>query len=128
MGGPGYVPYRDDLPPHAPMPGAPPYPEAPELPPPPIGRRPAGTRFRAALGAAAVWAAVNLVLVLVVAGAPGSARVFGAFLGGLIVPTLLAALAVWLIARRRDWGFGPLVLVAAPIFWVLRALLNLPLG
>jgi hypothetical protein len=39
----------------------------------------------------------------------------------LLVPTLLAALAVWLIARRRAWPFWLLVLAAAPFFWALRA-------
>jgi hypothetical protein len=100
------------------MPGAPPYPETPERTPPPVGRPARRTRFGAALGAAAIWAAVNLVLVVAVGGAPPSAR----FVGALIVPTLLAALAIWAIARRRTWSFWLLVLVAAPIFWVLRAL------
>jgi hypothetical protein len=126
MGAPGYTPYADGLPPHAPMPGAPPYPQAPEQSPPPIGQPPPGTRFRAALGAAAAWAAVNLVLVLLVLGPPGNARVLGAFLGALVVTTVLAALIVWLIARRRGWPFWLLALLAAPVFWVLRALANLP--
>jgi hypothetical protein len=113
----------DGLPPHAPMPGAPPYPSAREHDPPPVGRPPRRTRFAVVLGAAAVWAVVNVVLVLVVAGAPASARSFGAFIGALAVPTLLAALAVWAIARRRGWPFWLLVLAAAPVFWALRAAL-----
>jgi hypothetical protein len=117
------MPGADDLPPHAPMPGAPPYPEAPEHGPPPVGRPARRTRFMAALGAAAVWAAVNLVLVLVVAGAPDGAAVLGGLLGALLVPTLLAALVVWAIARRRAWTFWLLVLMAAPLYWVLRAVL-----
>ncbi|WP_346278257.1 hypothetical protein [Pseudonocardia sp.] len=121
MGAPGYSPYRDDLPAHAPMPGAPPYPSAEEHPPPPIGRPAARTGFRAALGAAAVWAGVNLALVLIVTGAPPSTTDVARFLGALLVPTLLAALAVWLIARGRAWPFWLLVLAAAPFFWVLRA-------
>jgi hypothetical protein len=121
LGAPGYSPYRDDLPAHAPMPGAPPYPPAEEHPLPPIGRPSARTGFGAALGAAAVWAGVNLVLVLVVTGAPPSTTDVARFLAALLVPTLLAALAVWLIARRRVWPFWLLVLAAAPFFWVLRA-------
>jgi hypothetical protein len=99
------------------MPGAPPYPETPEHDPAPVGRPARRTRFVAALGATAIWAVVNLVLVVAVAGAPPGAR----FIGALIVPTLLAALAVWAITRRRAWAFWLLVLLAAPIFWVLRA-------
>lgn len=127
MGAPGYLPGTDDLPPHSPMPGAPPYPPAAEPAPPPVGRRPR-TRFRAALGATAVWAAVNLVLVLLVVGPPGSARALGALAGALLVTTALAALVVWWVARRRGWSFWILVLVAAPVFWVLRAFTNLPFG
>jgi hypothetical protein len=124
MGAPGYTPYSDDLPPHAPMPGAPPYPATPEPAPAPVGRPRERTRFRAALGAAAVWALVNLVLVLVILGAPGSAQALGMFVGGLVVPTLLAALVVWAIARRRGWPFWLLVVVALPLFCVLRAVLS----
>jgi hypothetical protein len=123
MGAPGYTPYSDDLPPHAPMPGAPPYPATPEPAPAPVGRPRARTRFRAALGATAVWALVNLVLVLAVVGAPGSTADLWRFLGGLSVSTLLAALAVWAVVRRRGWPFWLLVVVAAPLFWVLRAVL-----
>ena len=127
MGAPGYTHYADDLPPHAPMPGAPPYPAAEETPPP-VGRPAARTRFGVALGAAAVWAAVNLGIVLLVAGAPGSARQLGAFVGALVVPTVLAALIAWLVGRRRAWSFWFLLLVTAPLFWVLRAVFNLPVG
>jgi hypothetical protein len=122
-GAPGFTPSMDGLPPHAPMPGAPPYPSARDHGPPPVGRPPRRMRFAVALGAVAVWAAVNLVLVLAVAGAPGSPRSFGSFIGALVVPTVLAALVVWAIARRRRWPFWLLVLVAAPIFWALRAAL-----
>jgi hypothetical protein len=117
------MPGADDLPPHAPMPGAPPYPEAPEHGPPPVGRPARRTRFVAALGAAAVWAAVNLVLVLVVAGAPGGAAALGGLVGALLVPTLIAGLVIWAIARRRSWPFWLLLLATAPLFWVLRAAL-----
>lgn len=122
MGAPGYTPYSDELPPHTPMPGAPPYPDSPEQPPPPVGERPPRTSFVPALAAAGVWAAVNVVLVLLV---PGAARGVGGFVGGLVVSTVLTAVAVWLAARRRRWSFWLLVLVAAPVFWVLRALVTL---
>ncbi|WP_142048095.1 hypothetical protein [Pseudonocardia kunmingensis] len=122
-GAPGYSPYSDDLPPHAPMPGAPPYPAAPDPGRAPVARPRARTRFRAALGATAVWAAVNVVLVLLVSGAPDGAEALGRFVGGLLVVTSAAALALWLVARRRTWSFWMLVVVAAPLFWVLRAVL-----
>ncbi|MHA6630738.1 hypothetical protein ACU61A_35320 [Pseudonocardia sichuanensis] len=122
-GAAGYSPYSDDLPPHAPMPGAPPYPAAPDPEPAPVGRPRARTRFRAASGAAAVWAAVNVGLVLLVSGVPEGAEALGRFAGGLLVATLAAALALWLIARRRAWSFWLLVVAAAPLFWVLRAVL-----
>jgi hypothetical protein len=111
------------------MPGAPPYPETPEHAPPPVGEPARRTRFGTALGAAAVWAAVNFVLVIAVAGAPPSSGALGRFVGALIIPTLLAGVAVWAIARRRAWAFWLLVLLAAPLFWVLRAFFTaLPAG
>ncbi|OZM80069.1 hypothetical protein [Pseudonocardia sp. MH-G8] len=125
-GAPGYTSYSDDLPPHAPMPGAPPYPAAPEPGAPPVGQPRPRTRFRAALGAAVTWASVNLALVLAVSGAPGSAESLGRFVGALGVPTLLAAAAVWAVARRRGWPFWLLVVVAAPVFWFLRVVLPMP--
>ncbi|WP_147254101.1 hypothetical protein [Pseudonocardia hierapolitana] len=123
-GAPGFTPGVDGLPPHAPMPGAPPYPAAPEHAPPPVGRRARRTRFVTALGATAFWAVVNVVLVVAVVGVPPGPAAFGQFVGVLILPTLLAALAVWAIARRRAWPFWLLVLLAAPFFWVLRAVFN----
>jgi hypothetical protein len=105
------------------MPGAPPYPEPPDPGPPPVGRPARRTRFVTALGATAIWAVVNVVLVLAVVGAPPSAEALGRFVGALVVPTVAAALAVWAIARRRAWAFWLLVVLAAPFFWVLRAVL-----
>jgi hypothetical protein len=122
-GAPGYSSYSDDLPPHAPMPGAPPYPAAPEPEPAPVGRPPARTRFRTALGATALWAAVNVVLVLLVSGPPDDAQALGRLTGALLVATLPAALVLWLVARRRAWSFWLLVAAAAPLYWVLRAVL-----
>ncbi|WP_214369056.1 hypothetical protein [Pseudonocardia sp. H11422] len=125
QGAPGYTPLPDTLAPHAPLPGAPPYPAQPEHPPAPVGQAPARTGYGRALGATAVWALVNLALVLLVAGPPPSADSAGVFAGRLVLPTLVGALLTWLIARRRRWPFWLLVLVAAPLFWVLRALTNL---
>lgn len=123
-GGPGYTPLPDILPPHAPLPGAPPYPAQPEHPPAPVGEPPARTGYGRALGATAVWAAVNLLLVLLVMGPPPSTEAAAVFAGRLAVSTLAGALITWLIARRRGWPFWLLVLVAAPLFWVLRAVMN----
>jgi hypothetical protein len=127
-GAPGFTPGVEGVP-HAPLPGAPPYPESPEHAPPPVGQPPRRTRFLAVLGAAAVWAVVNLVLVFAVAGSPPGPAALGEVVGALVVPTLLAALVVWMVARRRAWGFWLLLLVAAPLFWVLRAIfIALPPG
>jgi hypothetical protein len=106
------------------MPGAPPYPEAPDHGPPPVGQPARRTRFRAALGAAAVWAGVNLALVLSVAGPPGDAEAYGRVVGAPLVPALLAALVVWAVARRRAWPFWLLVFAAAPLYWLLRSVLS----
>ena len=103
------------------MPGAPPYPERAADPPRPVGR--SGTLARALL-AAAVWAAVHVVLVAL-ASVPVSPVRFGA---GLALSTVLAGTAGWLWARRRRWPFWLLVLAVAPVFWVLLAVVALPLG
>ncbi|MFC4949752.1 hypothetical protein [Pseudonocardia sp. GCM10023141] len=119
-GAPGYAPAADDLPPHAPMPGAPPYPAQPELPPPSIIRPATGSTYRAAVSATAIWALVNLVLQLVIAGPAPSLRAFGILLGSLVVHTLLGALLVWIVARRKVWPFWYLVVLALPVFWIIR--------
>lgn len=103
------------------MPGAPPYPQTPEHTPPPVGHPRRRTRFVRALGAAAVWALVHVVLVLAVAGPPPGPAALGRLIGVMVLPTLLAAVVVWGIARRRAWAFWALILLAAPFFWVLRA-------
>ena len=121
LGAPGYTPHPE-LPPHAPMPGAPPYPGRAAEPPRSVGRT--GTGFPRVLVAAAVWAAVHVLLVALASELVSPVR-FGA---GLAVSTLLAALAGWLWARRRRWPFWLLVLAVAPVFWVLRAVVALPLG
>jgi hypothetical protein len=120
-GAPGFTPGVDGLSPHAPMPGAPPYPQTPDHTPPPVGRPRRRTGFARALGAAAVWDVAYVVLVLAVAGPPPSDRALGRLIGVMVLPTLLAAVAVWGIARRRAWAFWLLVLLAAPFFWVLLA-------
>jgi hypothetical protein len=102
------------------MPGAPPYPQTPEHPPPPVGAPRGRTRFVRALAAVAVWDVVYVILVLAVAGPPPSDRALGRLIGVMAVPTLLAVVAVWAIARRRAWAFWRLVLLAAPFFWLLH--------
>ncbi|MDN5748785.1 MAG: hypothetical protein L0H64_09785, partial [Pseudonocardia sp.] len=108
------------LPPHAPMPGAPPYPAPEELPSPPVGGRAGRSTYPLALVAALVWAAVNVVGLLVVSGLPPSADAVGATVGEVLVTTMLAGTGTWLVARRHPWAFWVLVLVAAPFYWVLR--------
>ena len=106
------------------MPGAPPYPGRPVPPPSAVGRPPTGTSFVRVLLAVAVWAAVH---VLLVTWWPAPVSV-GRFAAGLVLGTLLAALAAWLGMRRRPWPFWALLLAVAPAFWVLRALIAVPLG
>ena len=121
-GAPGFTPFQDAGMPHGPMPGAPPYP--PDVAPPPAAPRASGPGLGRALAAAATWAAVSLVLAFLVSGVP-SGDGLGVFLLGLGAPTLLTALVVRFLARHRPWSFWVLLVVAAPFFWVLRALQNL---
>lgn len=118
MGAPGYSPLPE-LPPHAPMPGAPPYPAADEHPPPPVGRA-AGTGYPTVLGATALLAAVNVALIVVLAGPAPSARAAGGVFGALLVAMVLASLPTWLIARRRALRFPLLVALALPFYLVFR--------
>lgn len=122
-GAPGYTP-APDLPPHAPMPGAPPYPARAEPPPPPVGAAQPRTRLLPVLGAAAVWAVVDLALVLVV----GQPPIGAGFATGLALTVLLTTAGVALVARRRAWAFPLLLVAAAPVFWVLRAVLGALVG
>lgn len=121
MGAPGYVPPQPE--PHAPMPGAPPYPTPAEHPAPPVVGR---TRFTLALLATLVWAAVNLVLVVVVSGVAPSAELMGRTVGSVALTAAFAAVVTWVVARRHGWAFWVLLLVAAPFYWVLRALTSVP--
>lgn len=79
------------------------------------------TGYGRALLASAVWAVVNLVLIVVVSGPPPSPRDAGSLTFGLLAPTLLGALVTWLIARRRvGWPFWLVVLLALPFYAILR--------
>jgi hypothetical protein len=119
---PGYLQVPEGMAPHAPLPGAPPYPAPPpaEISP---GRASGATTdptpFPRALAAAAVWLVVNLLLNLVLTGAAGS-LVGVATLVGL---TLVIGLVLWLVLRRRTLLFWQLVLIAAPVYWIVRLVL-----
>lgn len=126
-GAPGFTPYQDVGMPHAPMPGAPPYPPDIEPPPPQVGRPPTGASLGRAFLAAGVWAMIALGLVLLVDGAPAAADL-GRFVLALIAPTVLTAPAIRVVARTRAWSFWMLLLVAAPFFWVLRAVQSFLIG
>jgi hypothetical protein len=117
-GAPGYTPYPEPVP-HAPMPGAPPYPAQTAPPPTPPGRPARRSTLAAALGAVALWAGVDLLVELV------AAPVTAGRLLAIAVAALLAAVATALVARGRRWSFLVLLLVAAPVFWVLRAFTTL---
>ena len=114
---PGYLQVPPGMAPHAPMPGAPPY---PALPPPEIVPGPSSdpTPFPRALTAAAVWLVVNLLLNLVLTGSAGSL----AGVATLVGFTLVVGLALWLVLRRRTLLLWQLVLVAAPVYWIVRLL------
>lgn len=114
MGAPGYVPHPGPAA-HAPMPGAPPRPASEEHAAP-------RTPFPLALAATLVWAAVNLVLVVVVSGLPPSAELMGRTVGGLLITALFAAVLTWVVAHRHGWALWVLLLVAAPFYWALRVL------
>jgi len=77
--------------------------------------------FPRALEATLVWAALIFVLALVFAGPP-EAEQLGFLFGSLLVPTLIGALAAWLIARRssKTWPLWRLALVSLPFFLLIR--------
>jgi hypothetical protein len=91
-GAPGFSPSADDLPPHAPMPGAPPYPEPPDPGPPPVGRPPRRGRFRAL---AAVSAALLVVAVVLLTTGSGAARTAG----GVVLAVAVVTVVVGLLGR-----------------------------
>lgn len=119
MGAPGYTPPPPNLAPHAPMPGAPPYPANEEHPPPPVGEH-RGTGYPPALLATLIWVAVDLVVVIAVAGPFASFPDAGRTVDGLLVPALVASLLTWLVVRRRGGPFWLVVLAAAPLYGALR--------
>ena len=125
-GAPGYSPHRE-LPPHAPMPGAPPYPANIYHPPPEVTEAPARTGFLPVLGAILVWVVVDVLLVLLVMGLPTGSTA-ARLTAGLAATALVTAVGVWLPVRHRAWGFGLLLLVTAPVFWILRAIATALIG
>lgn len=114
----GYQEAPDTVGPHAPMPGSPPYP-APAAVAPTAPRTLDETPFPKALGAAAVWLVVTLLLALVLYGSVGSFAGVGVLVGF----TLVVGLVTWFIARRRPLVFWQLALIAAPIYWIARIVL-----
>jgi hypothetical protein len=123
MGAPGYQPYRE-LPPHAPMPGAPPYPAGIEHDAPPVGAPRPRTSYWRALGATAIGAALNLVLYIVFTDGQWTARIAGAAVGSLIIPTALGSLVLWLVARRRGWAFWLLAVLGVVLYFGFRLVLT----
>ena len=115
---PGYQHVPEGMAPHAPMPGAPPY---PALPPPELSLARTATdptSYPRALAAAAVWLVVNLLLNLVVTGSAGSLAGVAALVG----LTLVVGLVLWLLLRKRTLLLWQLVLLAAPVYWIVRLL------
>jgi hypothetical protein len=109
--------YPPGVPPHQ---GYPPYP----YPPQPLLAKRVG--YGRSLLASLVWSGVNYVLIIAVAVAqlgPGfSPEIAGYAFGSVLIPALVGALPVWLIARRRVTGmsFWGLVALALPFFVLVR--------
>ena len=123
MGAPGYTPHPE-LPAHTPMPGGPPYPEREPAPAVAPGRPQHRSRALLAPAAAAAWAVLDVLLTTALTGPGGLARV-GV---GLLVGALLTALLGGWLARGRSWSLPVLLLVVAPLYWVLRAVATALLG
>ncbi len=89
-----------------------------------LGRR---TNYGMALLAALVWLGVNLVVLLLLLGPP-SADGLASYTGRGTAIVLLAALPVWLIARRREggWPFWQLVLLALPFYLLMYVIAYAP--
>lgn len=84
-----------------------------------------GPSYGRALLATLVWAALSIVALFVFLGPPGSSEAAGRAVGALLIPSLLAALVTWRLARRvATRSFWQLVLLALPAFLVLRLLLG----
>lgn len=80
-----------------------------------------GPSYGRALLATLVWAALSYLALFVFLGAPGSSEAAGQALGALLIPSLLAALVTWRLARRVPTrAFWQLVLLALPAFLLLR--------
>lgn len=75
-----------------------------------------GTTFGRCVLASLVWVGVVLVLLLALAGAPGSARAAGFVVGSMVLPLLCTAWITWLFFRRKAPVFGLLVLASLPTF------------
>jgi hypothetical protein len=102
------------------MPGAPPYPATPPpAPPAPPGPDPGLSR---SFAAAAAWALVNFALLFAIAWPPPAATEIGIVLLTLVAPTVLTAFALRFVASGRGWRFWLLLIVALPLFVMLRAL------
>jgi len=106
------------------MPGAPPYPEREPAPAVAPARPPGRSRALLAPAAAAAWAVLDVLLTTALTGPGGLARV-GV---GLLVGALLTALLGGWLARGRSWSLPVLLLVVAPLYWVLRAVATALLG
>ncbi len=65
-----------------------------------------------------MWLVVNLLLNLVLTGSAGSL----AGVATLVGFTLVVGLALWLVLRRRTLLLWQIVLVAAPVYWIVRLL------
>jgi hypothetical protein len=115
---PGYQRVPEGMGAHAPMPGSPPYPATPHPAVSPTSPRTPSdpTTLPRALAAAAVWFAVNVLVTLVLYGPVGT--ITG--LATLVAYTLLVGLGLWLLLRHRGLPFWQLVLIAAPLYWIVR--------
>jgi hypothetical protein len=123
MGAPGYQPHRE-LPPHAPMPGAPPYPAGEEHPPPPVGVRPPNRAVLFAVVSVVVAALLNVLLEYVV---NGPLRTGGAT-PVIIVVAAVAAILVAAVGWRWRWAPWAVVVAGVVGYFVLRALSTVVFG
>jgi hypothetical protein len=106
------------------MPGAPPYPAGIDHGAPPVGARGPRTGYLKALGATAIGAAINLVLIFTLNDVQWTARLAGAAVGSVIIPLVLGSLVLWLVARKRGWAFWLLAVLGVVIYFVIRLVLT----
>jgi hypothetical protein len=92
---------------------------------PPTARDRDGGYVRS-LRACAVWAALNLLVILAAFGPPPSAGAAAGVLGALVLSVVLGAVAVRLVTRARPaaWPFWQLLALALPFFLVVRLVLG----